>query len=57
MAEPTTVFTVLRLEDGTLYVDWSPDMYPVVDPDGKDTDRVIDLAEDILGRTNEDHGE
>lgn len=57
MAGPTTIFTVLQLDDGTFYVDWSPDLYHLVDPDGKDADRAIDLAEEVLGRENEEDEE
>lgn len=54
MPEPKMIFTVMQFADGTLYVDWSPELQGAVDPDGKDTDRVIDLAEEFLATANEE---
>lgn len=34
-------------------VEWHPDIAPVVDPDGKDTDQIIDLAERLLTADND----
>lgn len=47
-----TLFSVLQAEDGTLQLDWHPDLYPVIDDNGADTDHIIDFAEELLGRLN-----
>jgi hypothetical protein len=31
-----------------LYVDWSSEIMENVDPDGKDTDKILDLVEGLL---------
>lgn len=49
-----TLFAVMQSADGTIYVDWHPDLYSAVDPDGKTTDRVIDIAEELLSAENDD---
>jgi hypothetical protein len=52
--DPEIIFAVRRLPDGSLWVDWHSDLYPVLDENGKDTDRVIDLAEEFLAAANEE---
>lgn len=52
--KPKTLFSVQQLADGTLYVDWHPDLYHAVDPDGKDTDRIMEIAEELLCAKNEE---
>lgn len=54
MPEPKALYTVMQLADGTLYVDWCPELQAVVDPDGKDTDVVLDNAERLLNIANEE---
>jgi hypothetical protein len=44
------IFAVRRMADGTLYVDWHKSLRDVIDEDGKDTDKLIDLAEEMLER-------
>lgn len=45
-----TLFSVIQGSDGVLEVDWHRDVLRVVDMDGKDTDPLIDLAEELLER-------
>ena len=54
MASQRTIFSVVEVigSDGKpfLWVDWDPDVRETIDANGKDTDRVIDLAEEFLAR-------
>lgn len=50
-----TLFSVIEVTDAvgsrTFEVDWHPDLYPLLDeasPDGKITDKMIDIAETLL---------
>lgn len=31
-----------------LYVDWCPEIMHSVDPDGKDTDKILEMVEELL---------
>jgi hypothetical protein len=49
------LFSVIEVTDGVgsshMEIDWHHDLYPileVISPNGKMTDRVIDIAEEIL---------
>ena len=51
-----TLFSVIQTTDAGghsfFQVDWHPDLYPVLDemtPEGVLTDRLIDLAEELIG--------
>lgn len=51
MTQGKTLFSVLQSDDGIIQVDWHPDLYPALDvlsPNGEVTDRVIDVAEELL---------
>jgi len=55
------LFTVLEITeangDKSLTVDWNDDLYPAlaeVSPEGEFTDRVIDLAEELMGEIDGD---
>lgn len=46
------IFAVRRMKDGTLWVDWHKSLYGVIDASGKDTDKLIDMAEEMLAEAN-----
>ena len=51
MAERKILFSVVQESDNTLAIEWHSDLYPVLDeilPNGEMTDRIIDIAEEIL---------
>lgn len=61
MSEHKTLFSVIQTTDADgnsfFQVDWHPDMYPILDeiyPEGKMTDRLIDLAEELMATDDED---
>ena len=47
------IFAVRRMPDGTLWVDWHKELYEVIDANGKDTAKLIDMAEEMLGEAKE----
>ena len=54
-AKQKTLFSVIQTTDAEGYsffqVDWHPDLYPVLEemsPEGVLTDRLIDLAEELM---------
>lgn len=55
-----TLFSVIQAEDGTLQVMWHPDLYPRLDsvsPNGEMTDRIIDIAEELMAEPCDDADE
>lgn len=46
--ESDVIFAVRRMQDGTLWVDWHKSLYDVIDANGRDTDKLIDMAEEML---------
>ncbi len=52
MATNRTIVSVIEVTPDVgapfLYLDWHPDVAHCVDPDGKDTDAILGLIEDIL---------
>lgn len=58
MAEKRKIlFSVIQGADGILEVDWRRDLRCVIDDDGKDTDPLIDMAEELLERLKDDEAE
>ena len=51
------LFSVIQGSDGVLEMEWHPSLRPVLDDSGKDTDKVLDLAEEFLERLNDDETE
>lgn len=47
------LFSAIQCDDGTIQMDWHPEIYPWVDENGKDTDYVIDFAEELLSRRDD----
>lgn len=47
------IFAVRRMQDGILWVDWHRSLYDVIDANGKDTDKLIDMAEELLEEAGE----
>lgn len=47
-----TIFSVIEAtpKDGEpyFYVNWHPEVSTLVDPDGKDTDKILDFVEELL---------
>ena len=54
MPENETIFAVRRMPDGTLFVDWHPDIHAIIDENGKDTDRILEIAEELLAAAEEE---
>lgn len=53
--EPKILFSVVQGPDGTLWVDWHRDISLILEeisPDYELTDRLIDLAEEIVAHEN-----
>jgi hypothetical protein len=52
MSKERQLFAVFEVTpdngDAFLYVDWHPDLMPVVCPDGTTTDKLLDIAEKLL---------
>jgi hypothetical protein len=52
MATNRTILSVIEVTPDVgppfLYIDWHPEIMGRVDPDGKDTDAILDLIDEIL---------
>lgn len=52
MATNRTILSVIEVTPDVgapfLYVNWHPEVLDRVDPDGKDTDAILDLIDEIL---------